>query len=261
MLPETGPSRYPPFVTIIACSKAFDQDKALKSLLPQGNYRTEGGNGYVADDTLALAVRIIDDQTLAVAAPNMLKRFLAAKSNDPNPFASALREASEKRMVVLAAKPAILELPVGQLPQPFQPLMHVDVAQLTLDVNSRIQARLRLGFADEEQARSGETAVREGLKTATKSLNDFRADLEKKLSKPDRKGIWPISDLPEAALSVAGLGALNQAEEWIRDLPLNREGKSLTAALDLPVEPFAVLMRAYGTALVPMLSMYGEFAK
>src|ERR1700722_1967826 len=42
MLPDSERARYPPFVTIVACSKAFDHDKALKSLLPQGEYRTEG---------------------------------------------------------------------------------------------------------------------------------------------------------------------------------------------------------------------------
>ncbi len=242
----------PPFIGIVAFSKAFDLDKAAKSLLPQGKLHTEGGRSYVADDALDMALSIIDEKTLVFGVPAMVQRFLAAKSEGASPLAEAIRAAAEGKMFVLAARPKLLQLDKAGLPEMVGAFVHADLWQLSLDVKSKIEVRARCSFPDDEQAKAAEAGVGEAVKMVKGKLNEFRTDFERKLSKPDRPGIWPITDLPEAALSVAGLGALNQVDEWLRELPVNRDGKLLTATVDLPVEPFAVMFRAYGAALVPL---------
>jgi hypothetical protein len=262
MLTPPSPAAAPPFVAIVAFSKPFDRDKAIKILLPHGKAFGLGAIGFVADEELELAIRIIDDHTLAVASAEAMKTFSSAKLTDQNPFASALREASRKHTTVFAANPTFLPGKATEdLPPALQPLTRAKVAQLTLDIGSRIQGNLRLLYGDEAQAQSAETAAREGFKMAGQALNEYRANFEKKLANPEHKAIWPIGELPEAALSVTGLGALNRAEEWLRDVPLSRENQSLALSIDLRVEPADLLVRIFGTSIAAMLGQlnsYGE---
>jgi hypothetical protein len=240
----------PPFVGIISCSKPFDGALAAKSLLPQGKEMKAGGKTYVADAELDLALHIINDRTLAIAPTAQMQTFL--ESNKPagaNPFAAALKEAAGNHHLTLALNSGMLPgEAIAELPEALQPLARAKMAQLSLDFGKDLRAEIRLQYGDEAQAKSGETAAREGVKMAREALAKFRTELEGQLMPKGGKTISPISELPEAALAVAGLGAIATADEFLKDPPLKREGDSLAATVVVPAGPYTSLLGVSGVA-------------
>src|SRR5207237_862076 len=62
------------------------------------------------------------------------------------------------------------------------------------------------------------------------------------------KSVSPITELPEAALAVAGLGAIATSEEFLKDPPLKRDGDSLAATVIVPAGPYTSLLGVSGVA-------------
>jgi hypothetical protein len=243
-----------PAVAIVACSKPFDRAAAIKNLLPGGKEVGSGANSYVADEEMGLAIRIIDDRTLAVAQSEAMKLFVDAQSSASGPLTKALHDAANKKTLVIAGRPDLIPgVARAEIPEPFASLAQARIAEFSLDIDSRIRANLRLTYADEAAAQAAQNAGRQLIKMAGQSLERLRSELQTKLASPERKGTWPISELPETMLAVAGLGALNQADEWLHELPVNREGNAIATSVDFRVEPFALITRSYGLALASML--------
>jgi hypothetical protein len=239
--------REPPLVGVISCSEPFDRGRMYKSLLPKGKELKAGDATFVADEELEIALHAIDNRTLAVAPTETMKQYLEGSRKGPGPFASALKEASGKHHLVVALNASLLPgEAVGELPEALQPLARAKLARLSLDIGQEIRADVRLEFGDEAQAKAGEAAAHQGVMMAREALKGFRMQLESKLMPPEAKGAAPISELPEALLSVAGLGAINQAEEYLDKLPLKRQGESLALSIAVPAGPYTALLGMSG---------------
>src|SRR5262249_35253653 len=69
---------------------------------------------------------------------------------------------------------------------------------------------------------------------------------EKQLAAKDGKSVSPITELPEAALALAGLGAIATADEFLKDPPLKRDGDSLAMTVVVPAGPYTSLLGVSG---------------
>ena len=130
-----NPANEPPIVVIVGCNASFDKAKMVKSLLPAGKEIKAGDGVFFADEDLGLAIRAIDDETVAFASVDIMRQFVEMKTKAPHPFASALSAAAAKRHLVLALNASMLPNEVvAELPEPLQPLARVKMAQLALDI-------------------------------------------------------------------------------------------------------------------------------
>src|SRR5262245_822885 len=228
-----------PFVGVVACNQAFDKTKLVNSLLPKGKEIKIGNTAVHADDDFDLAIRVIDDRTFALASLGTMKQYLEAPASKDNTLAPALAEAARKRHIVLALNASILpNEAVAELPEPLQPLARAKMAMLALDIGSELVVDVRLQFADEAQAKSGETAAQAGIKMARDAIKEGRKQFAEKLMPKDKNTPSPIQDLPEAALSVLALGSLETLDEYLKELPLKRDGAALAVSAKVNAGPY-----------------------
>jgi hypothetical protein len=92
-------------------------------------------------------------------------------------------------------------------------------------------------YSSEQSAEDAERAAQNGLEMARQLLARGRTELERKLKAPDQPNPAPLDQLPEAAATLVGLGALNQADEILKTLPIKREGADLRLDVTVPPGP------------------------
>lgn len=250
MLDPTEGGGDPPFVGIVTCNEAFDKAKVIQSLLPMGKETKVGNRSFVADPEQDIGIYVMNDRTFAVATPAMLIRFLDNKPVSPNPFAAALAEAAGKQHIVGALNASLIPAEaIAELPEPIQPLARARLAQVSIHFGEEIQTNLRLRYGDETQAKSGEAAAREGVKMARETLQGLRTQFERQLMPMDNKGMASLAELPEAAVALATLGAIQVGDEYLKNLPLKREQESLVVSVNLPSAPLKSVVSAGSLAV------------
>jgi hypothetical protein len=249
--PQGSPE--PPVVIVIATSQAFDRAKVVKGVLPEAVEVKEGDKVYHADEKSGLAVHVIDDKTLVVSPVVTMQSFLALKLGDKNQFAEALAEAARKPIYAAISTSLLPGEAIAQLPPPLQPLARAKMLQASIDFGTEVRLDLKLTFPDEARAKAGESSAKDGVKMARQALMQFRKEMEEKLmpQKPGEKS--PITELPEAALSLVMLGYLQHADEFLRDLPLKRQGNALATSASLPTGPYTQLLGMSGLSAGLML--------
>ncbi len=242
-----NPGPEPPFVGVVACNKPFDRAKLLKSLLPKGTEMTAGGTTFHADGEFELAIRVIDDHTFAVATPSTMRQYLEMPKATENLLAPVLREAAGKHHVVLGLNATILPNEVvTDLPPPLQPLARAKTIGVAIDLNKDLLLSVHAAFADEAQAKSGEKAAHDGLKMARAALAQAKIHFHQQVRGNDSKAPSAFEELPEAVLSMLALGGLETLDEFLKDLPIERDGKMLATSAKLPIGPYASILGVAG---------------
>ena len=242
---DAGPE--PPFVGLIACNQPFDRAKLFKSLLPRGTEKKAGNKSFQADEDFDLAIHVLDDRTFAVATVSVMRRYLETPPTKENLLAPALQQAAGRHHLVIGLNASLLpNEAVAELPPPLQPLGRTKMASLSIDVGKDLAVDIRAHFADEAQAKSGEAALRAGLELARTALKGAKAQFEQQLQGKEMKSPSPISELPEAALAVLALGGFETLDEFVKDLPVKRDGSELAVAARLPIGPYASVLGVAG---------------
>jgi hypothetical protein len=228
-----------PFIAVIACNQAFDKRKLVESLLPKGKEVKVGNATIHADDEFDLAIRVIDDRTFAVATIGTMRTYLEMPASKENTLAPALKEAAGNRHIVLAMNASLLpNEAVGSLPEPLQPLARAKMAMVALNIGSQLTVDVKLSFADEAQAKTGEAAAQAGVKMARDAIKEARKQFQDKLMPKDKNVPSSIQELPETVLAVLALGSLETLDEYLKDLPLKREGTALALFATVPAGPY-----------------------
>jgi Protein of unknown function (DUF1559) len=236
-----------PFIGVVACNQPFDHAKLVNSLLPKGKDIKIGNVTVHADDDFDLAIRVIDNRTFALASLGTMRQYLENPPSKDNTLGPALAEAARKHHIVLAVNTSILpNEAVAELPEPLQPLTRAKMAMLSLDVGSDLALDVRLQFADEAQARTGEAAAQAGIKMARDAIKAGRRQFEEKVMPKDKNTPSSIQELPEAALSVLALGSLETLDEFLKDLPLKRDGAALSASAKVRAGPYLPVLGIAG---------------
>jgi hypothetical protein len=232
--PEPGGNEPVP-VVIFRTSKPFDPDKLVESLVPNAQPHPIEGGRYFTDVQSDVGLRVIDRQTFLIApAKAPAKVFAVSPAKATGPLGTALAQAGTHKLTVAANTTLFPPGAVAQVPPPLQPLARAELFTLTADVASDVQFDLRVQYADADAAADAEKAARNGLEMARQQLGVARAELEKRLLAPS-DGPAKISELPEAAAMLFGLGAIGQYDEILRTLPLQRQDNRLRLAMTVPI--------------------------
>jgi hypothetical protein len=227
-----GPPEPQP-VIIFRMSKPFDPAALIKTIAPGGVETTVGGARFIRDDQKDVALRVIDNQTFLVCPPRIALRATVMSKGD-GPLAPALARAAAGSHVLVAAANAAAIPPqeLAQLPPQIAPLAQAKLATLTVELAAEPKVELRLRYADDRSAGAAEQTARGLAQMALGGLTTFRADLENRVTGTGQPGT--LAELPEALGSLFALGAINQAEQLLKDLPLRRDGAELNLAVAVP---------------------------
>jgi hypothetical protein len=249
-LPPAAGEREPTPVIIVRFSKPFDPAAVVKALLPGGQEAKAGSATFIRDEAKDVALRVIDNQTLLVCPPKNLAAAAAAPARS-GPLAPALARAADGRCVVVAGLNAAALPPraFADVPPPLRPLATARLATFAVELAAAPKVELRLRYADDADATKAEEAVRNLVQMGLGGLAAGRAELNARLTGSGKPGT--IDELPEATGALVGLGAIAQVEEFLKALPLKKNGPELSLAVDVPAGLQGQL--AVGGAVLPAL--------
>jgi hypothetical protein len=239
------------FVFILAATKPFDRDKCLKQL---GRTRLHKGRigGFYADEEESMAVRFLDEKTLAFGNVSAIQRMVDfAPPQKPGPLTPALELAAGTRPVVAsfnvtALPPELLQEVLRQyIPDPLHPLFTARTLVASFDLEGDGHVHAQAIYANTASADAAEKAVGAAMELAKGLIADTRKELLERVLGDGTQA--KIEDFPEAAAGLFGLGALQHLEDILKTQPVKRSGDTLTATIALPSQ-FKSLIGAAGLA-------------
>ena len=148
------------------------------------------------------AFRFVDDRTFILGSEEALYQYLdRGPARQDGPLQAALRTAAEKHHVVAGFNPAVLPLwldrpgkcaargkagkpDLSDLLQNLPPLLQASCMTAIVHVDKDTQVRLRLDFANEQQAEDAAKAGHALLKTAADIVHYAAKDVEDQMKLP-----------------------------------------------------------------------------
>jgi hypothetical protein len=256
---ENGPRDFD-FVFILAVNKPYDRDKFVKQL---GKTTTRKGRlgSFVVDEDETIAVRFIDDKTMAFGSPQAVQHMVdVAPPQRPGPLTSGLELAAGKQPIVaainVAALPAeLVEEGLRFIPQEIHPIFKAQSLTLSMDLEGDGHIYARVAYADGKTADAAEKALGAAMEMAKALIADTRKELMRNVLGDGKDA--KIEDLPIAAASLLGLGALQHAEDILNSQPVKRSGDALTATINLPPH-FKSLIGTAGVAASMLAPAVGK---
>jgi prepilin-type processing-associated H-X9-DG protein len=260
-----------PLVAVVFhTGRPFDRARLAAGILPGAQESVQGGVKLFTDPQKDTELRVIDDHTFLIGSTGTAAR-LAQGRPAGGAFAAALQTAAAgQKPVVLAVRPepAMFERMAQGAPQPVQtllPLLRAQVAVATMSLTPQPKLEVELQYADAQAVQAAEQALETGKQMALQGLAQARREFEQRLYHPARpEQASRLSEFPEAAAYVLGLGAVAQAEDVIKTLPVEKQGNSLRLSVVVPANsPFAGMFAAPAVAvglLLPAVQKVREAA-
>src|SRR5204863_2177992 len=112
------------------------------------------------------------------------------------------------------------------------PLFKAQAITLSIDLDGDGHIYARVSYADGKAADAAERAVGIASEMAKTLIAETRKQLADTVFAQGKEA--KIEDLPVAAISLLGLGALQHAEDILNAKPVKRSGDALTATVPLP---------------------------
>lgn len=247
--PQAG-QHEPVILGILTTSRPIDREGLVKYTLAGSTPEKVGGKTLYVDAKMKTEVTIVSDTILAFGNPGAVRAALEQPPSRQGPLSEALALAKTGKTLVIALNSSALPpAALREVPPPFQPILRARLAMLTLDLKGQGQVDLSLNYATPRQTEEAEEAARAGLNLARKFVEQGKAILTTKVLGDGKPG--SLEELPEAAGSLVGLGALNRLDEFLAAPPLKKEGNALLVSSRLPQGGAMVLsMGAISTGLL-----------
>jgi hypothetical protein len=233
LMPAGNEPPEPQPVLIFRMSKPFDPASLVKTIAPGGVETSVGGARFVRDEQKDVALRVVDNQTFLVCPPRIALRATVMSKGD-GPLAPALARAAAGGHVLVASANAAAIPPqaLAQVPPQIAPLAQAKLATVSIELAAEPKVELRLRYADDRSAGTAEQTARELAQMALGNVTAIRADFERRVTGSGQPGT--LDELPEALGSLIALGAIDQAEQLLKNLPLRRDGAELNLAVAVP---------------------------
>jgi hypothetical protein len=218
-------------VVVVTTKKPYDRLSLIQALASREKiYRN---NVYYFMEDLWSGLVLVDERTFLIGSEDALVRFfeMSRRTDRDGPLQSGLVEAAGKHQVVVGLNPQLLgkEKEYQALPAPMLKLFAAHSGILTLDLDKGIHLGLRFNFSDEDQARGGETALRETLDLGRQGLSQPIAELEQMLKNPDRAS---SSDIAQNFSMLIGVGFMRELDTVLKEAAIQRQGQTVKLPLD-----------------------------
>ncbi len=142
--------------------------------------------------------------------------------------ASALFKELANHDVGLVVQPkAIPAELLGLLPPPFLESVNAEMVQLHIDLGRETVLAAQVRYASENRAKAVEEMLKSLAQMGLVEMEKAKAQTLRTLENPGGVRPAPFSELPQALLSLYGLAALNDYEQYLKKPPLLRKGDTL----------------------------------
>jgi prepilin-type processing-associated H-X9-DG protein len=223
-------------VAFLTFNKPFDKEAVLKNTTPKA--KAIGGKQaeWYGDETDDYGVLFVGDRTLAFGNYRGVAKLADTAPAKESVSAAFPELADPNKLVAVAGNltavpPKVMEDLARELPPALRPLLKAKSAVVSLDTAAGGALHVRVAYPDKETADAADKAIHDGLAMAKELIGKARMELKKMLEGDGKPGT--ADDLPQALLAVAGLGALQEGEDFLNNLPLARKGESF--ALEIPI--------------------------
>ena len=266
MTPNFDNSGPPMFAVMITVNKPFDRAKFLQQFDGKMTERKGKAGGFFVEEDGGTAIRFLGDTTIAIGTAESIQSMVdAPASNKAGPMSAAIDLAVGNRPVVIAVNPssipdATYEEVLREIPEPLRPLMKPRTLILSLDMEGDGHLHAKATYADGTAADAAEKSVAFATTMAKDLIGQTRKQLSEKVFGDGKAA--RIEDLPEAAASLLGLGALQHAEDVLTSQPIKRTGDSLAMSVALPPHAKSLFGMAAmsGSMLAPAVGKVREAA-
>lgn len=254
----------PQLIAALAFNQPINRADLIKSVFPDLKKTPPASAQLIEDADSQLAVFLPNDRTIVFGPIEAVKAHAGRPSRELGRFEPAVRQAASGKAITFAMNPTIIPAQVlAEVPEPIRPLLAANLVTVTIDPGKSARVDVRLTYADNGAGEKAEKAVDAGLGLLKQAMGDYRKMAEERLYSPQKVDRSSLEALPEAAAAVAALGFINSVEEFLKDIPIRREGNALTAAITLPEGPFATAVSVAGTSaglLLPAVQKVREAA-
>lgn len=218
-------------VVVLTTKKPYERLPLIQALSAREKiYRN---NIYYFNEELWSGMVLVDERTIVIASEDALVHFfeMSRKPDRTGPLQAALTEAAGKHQVVVGMNPQLLgkEKEGLPLPGPMQKLFAAHSGILTLDLDKGIHLGVRFDYLNEEQAKAGETALRDTLDMGRQGLGQPIAEMEQMLNKPNKNS---PSDVLENFSMLVALGFLREVDTVLKEAAIVRQGLTVKLPLD-----------------------------
>ncbi len=256
LLPPKDDREPPTVVGIVRFAEAIDAAKIVKLHLPNALTAKAGGKTLYADRQTELGLHFPDDKHLVVGPAPMVEAFLARPPVLKGGITPAVETAAKGMAVVASVNVKALPIPpqaFNDVPENIRPLLAAERITMTMDLKDAAPVvALRANYAGAKAVADAEDALRDAIKIAKVLMTQPRQQLEKALFEKENAGPRPAQELPELFGALAGLGAMNQANTLLDNLPIKKDGNDLMVGFTVPKE-FSQVAGVYPVAIALML--------
>src|SRR5262245_80054 len=228
--PEGGGRGEPGVVFVVTTTKPFARDQFLKQTAPEAK---KGRGDLYVDEQNRMGIYFLGEQMIAFGPAPGMAAWLGRERPARGPLSEGIALAATGKPLVIAANPAAIPAEVlGQLPPPLRAILRAKLVLLSFDLTGNGQIDLKMAYADAQQAQAAEEGVKQGVAMARDAMSKAKAEMQKMLLGDGKPAA--LSELPEAAGGLFGLGVIQRYEDILTTLPLKRSGESLVLSAQLP---------------------------
>ena len=239
---------------VVVTKEPYDRLALVKSVGPEGRTKKYRNGSYYFDDARWSGLVFLDDRTFVYGSEDAIVQMLDRLADGREAIGSLallFRREAGKHPVMVGVSPSVFVQPelLRFVPEDLQPLFKAKHWSAALDLEPATKAVAELEFADEEQARAGEKAVRVGLDLFRKFIGQGIREMEKQLAQKPARRPGGLQELPEAFGPLVALATLRKFDSLAKDLPLETKGNTVRATHGLD----DLLPGGGGTAAVLMV--------
>ncbi|MBL8865952.1 MAG: DUF1559 domain-containing protein, partial [Planctomycetia bacterium] len=228
----------------------------LKLHVPNALTAKAGGKTLYADRQTELGLHFADDKHLVVGPAPMVEAFLARPPVRSGGITPAVESAAKGMAIIASVNIKALPIPpqaFNEVPENIRPLLAAERITMTMDLKDASPVvAIRANYATAKAVADAEDALRDAIKIAKVLMTQPRQQLEKALFEKEDAGPRPAQELPELFGALAGIGAMNQLNTILDNLPIKKDGNDLMVGFTVPKE-FSQFAGVYPVALGLML--------
>ena len=245
VIAPAGRSEEPSAVVLFTFSKAFDPAAVLKQAAPKAKAMKGKQSEWHGDEGEDYGMMIVGDRTFAFGSFKGIARL--ADEGESKGSAAIPELADAKKLVVIAGNlsaipPQVVADVFRAVPPAILPLLKAKSVVISLDGETAGNLHARIVYPDTEAADAADKALKDGIELGKGFIAQAREELSRRLEGDGKPA--DVNALPEAVASVLGLGALQEADDILANLPLKRTGDTFVLTVPIPAEAKPLLLTA-----------------